>query len=206
LDLFCHDEIFLRGTPRRNTGQGHLPPSKEKPYLVELTVLNSFIGLRDSLERMTTAGKLVQWVLKLADAATPMPGVYSLLGQSLSLVEAENDADRLELLALLFKLKLLSQLGLKPRVEACVRCADECREETYFDIESGGALCPKCIGSSSLLNRRALPPHEKLFLNRADEVRLTAWPQLQLPLDTIRQLSRLTTQFASFHANARLPL
>ncbi len=70
LDIFCHDEIFLRGDP------------KERPYLVELSVLNSFTGLRDDLEKMLTAGKAIQWVKKLADAATPMPGIYSLLGQN----------------------------------------------------------------------------------------------------------------------------
>jgi DNA repair protein RecO (recombination protein O) len=204
LDIFCHDEIFLRGTPRR--GGSTSPPHKEKPYLVELTVLNSFIGLRENLERMTTAGKITQWVLKLADAATPMPGVYSLLGQSLSVIERESDADRLELLALLFKLKLLAQLGLKPRVEACVRCGQSSSAEAFFDVESGGALCTRCVTSSSLLHRRALPESERIFLNHADEFRLTAWPQLRLPLETIRQLTRLTTQFASFHANTRLPL
>src|SRR6476660_8409794 len=58
LDIFCHDEIFVRSTPRgANKGQ-----PKDRPYLAELTVLNSFIGLRDRLERLTAAGKIVQWV------------------------------------------------------------------------------------------------------------------------------------------------
>src|SRR5580658_6934041 len=46
LDLFCHDEIFLRGDP------------KDRPYLLELTVLNSFPLLRDDLEKMLAAGKI----------------------------------------------------------------------------------------------------------------------------------------------------
>ena len=54
LDLFCHDEIFLRGDP------------KDKPYLNELTVLNSFPKLREQLDKVLLAGKMAQWIKKLA--------------------------------------------------------------------------------------------------------------------------------------------
>lgn len=202
LDLFCHDELFVKSTPR---AAKHGMP-KERPYLVELSVLNSFIGLRDQLERLSIAGKVVQWVRKLADAATPMPGVYSILGQTLALLEKESDPGRLELLALLFKLKLLSQLGLKPRVDACVRCSETVEDDVFFDIESGGALCRRCVASASLHLRRPLPHDERIFLTHADQFRLTAWEQLRLPLDTVHQLTRLTTQFATYHTHARLPL
>src|SRR4051812_43757292 len=77
LDLFCHDEIFVRGNPR------------ERPYLTELVVLNTFLGLRDHLEKLMIAGKVVQWVKRMADATNPLPGVYVLLGQTLALLEKE---------------------------------------------------------------------------------------------------------------------
>src|SRR4051812_43992050 len=79
MDLFCHIEIVLRGEPRAH------------PYLVELSVLNAFTGLRDDYDRMMTAGKVVQWVRKLSNTAVTMPGVYSLLGQTLALMEKETD-------------------------------------------------------------------------------------------------------------------
>ena len=66
LDLFCHDEIFIKGDPRG------------RPYLTELSVLNSFMGIRDDLHRMVAAGAAVQWIRKLADATTPMPEISSL--------------------------------------------------------------------------------------------------------------------------------
>ena len=47
LDLFCHNEIFLRGDV------------KDRPYLTELTVLNSFTGIRDSLDKMKRSGVLL---------------------------------------------------------------------------------------------------------------------------------------------------
>src|SRR5688500_8361482 len=50
MDLFCHDEIFIKGDP------------KGCPYLNELTVLNTFTGIRDNLERVTLAGVVSGWV------------------------------------------------------------------------------------------------------------------------------------------------
>lgn len=196
LDLFCHDEIFLRGDP------------KERPYLNELTVLNSFPAIREQLDRVVAAGKAVQWVRKLCPVATPLPVIYSVLGQTLSLVEKEGDPDRLELLCLVFKLKLLSQLGLKPRVDACVRCGDEAAEDVVFDVASGGVICRKCAHGDREYTQMPsrLPDDERTFLEAADRFRLTAWGTLSFPRDKSGGLTRLITQFASFHTHTRLPV
>lgn len=195
LDIFCHDEIFLRGVP------------KERAYLNELVVLNAFTGIRDDLDKVMVAGKAVQWIRKLADIASPMPGVYSLLGQTLSLIEKEGDPVRLELLGLVFKLKLLSQLGLKPRLDACVRCGQTTPADAVFDMEAGGLLCRACASKSgSSVERLRLGLDERAFLDVADRFRLTAWDDITFPKDRGHQLSRLVTRFASFHTHVRLPV
>src|ERR1043165_2773930 len=67
LDLFCHDEITIKGA------------AKDRPYLLELTVLNSFTTLREDLDKVLLAGKITQWVKKLTqDTATSIPGIYRL--------------------------------------------------------------------------------------------------------------------------------
>jgi DNA repair protein RecO (recombination protein O) len=193
LDLFCHDEIFIRGDP------------KDRPYLNELRVLNSFTGIRESLDRVMMAGKVTQWVKKLANAATPQPSVYSLLGQTLALIEKESDERRLELLGLIFRLKLLSQLGLKPHVESCARCADPLTEESLFDLESGGILCSKCSLTSPLHQFLKLGNPEREFLHHADNFRLSQWSEIHFPRAEAQQLIRLVTQFASYHTHMKLP-
>lgn len=194
LDLFCHNEITLRGDPR------------EKPYLVELTVLNSFQLIRENLDKMLLAGKITAWVKKLADTATPMPGIYSLLGQSLSLIESEPNVERLELLGLIFKLKLLSQLGLKPRFDACARCESLDDIEGIFDLSAGGILCRVCSPKANALETSMLSPEHRKFLRVADEIRLTQWEQIRFSSEPLPFLSRVVTQFASFHTHVRLPL
>lgn len=194
LDLFCHDEIFLRGEP------------KERPYLIELSVLNSFPRIRDDLGKLLVAGKVIQWVRKLADMAAPMPQVYSLVGQTLALVENEPDSDRQELLALVYKLKLLAQLGLKPRVEACVRCEEPETPHGLFDVASGGIVCRSCTGANNVREGLPLGQAERALLTAAEGLRWTAWSEISFPSELAAPLTRLVTQFASFHSHARLPI
>ncbi len=193
MDLFCHDEIVLRGDPR------------ERAYLVELQVLNAFTGIREDLERAMTAGKVVQWIRKLANTAVPMPALYSLLGQTLALIEKESDPERLGLLRLIFQLKLLDQLGIKPRMDECARCAENAASSGVFDLDAGGLLCETCVGARTIAHSMLLEPNEIDLLGHADRLKLTMWSQFRFPKDQTRNLLRLTTQFAAFHTNSQLP-
>jgi DNA repair protein RecO (recombination protein O) len=193
MDIFCHNEIIVRGDPR------------EKAYLVELTVLNAFTGLRDDLDRAIAAGKVIQWVRRLANTATPMPGIYSLLGQTLALME-KTHRDRLPLLRLIFHLKLLDLIGLKPRMDACARCGNnKTTNEGIFDLDAGGLLCSACLGGRDAHHSMRLGQTECDLLEQGDRLKLTLWNQFQFPEDATRNLLRLTTQFASFHTQSTLP-
>ena len=193
LDIFCHDEISLRGDPHAT------------PYLDELKVLNSFMGLREEVDRVFAAGRLTQWVQKLVAAATPVPEVYRLTGQVLALLEKEKSSERISLLEVLFKLKLISLLGMKPRVESCGQPATCTAREIFLDLGSGMVICPRCAEGKPLLRQNLLNPEERNFLALADQVRLTAWDQVRLPLDTVRHLNKLLTAFTSFHTQVLLP-
>ncbi len=193
MDLFCHNEIVLRGDPRG------------KPYLVELTVLNSFTGLREDLDRLVVAGKAAQWVRRLSNTAVAMPGVYSLLGQTLALIE-KTETERLPLLQLIFQIKFLDQIGLKPRMDACAKCSEALDNAAgVFDIDAGGLLCRPCLGERTVAHSMRLGEAEQALLAQGERLKLTLWDQFQFPTDSTRNLLRLTTQFASFHTQTQLP-
>ncbi len=194
LDLFCHNEIFLRGDP------------KDRPYLNELSVLNSFPKLREDLDKVLIAGKIVQWVKKLADTPTPMPNIYSLLGQSLALIEKEIKPEKLDLLNCIFKLKLLSLLGLKPRVDVCAKCESKDDSEGIFDLNSGGILCRACSPKADFSGSLILHPIQRNLLNVADKIKLTHWDEINFSKELLNPISHLTTQFASFHTQVKLPI
>ena len=194
LDLFCHNEISLRGDP------------KDRPYLNEISVLNSFPRLREDLDKVLVAGKLAQWIKRLADTSTPMPSIYSLLGQSLALIEKESKPEKLELLNCIFKLKLLSILGLKPRVDVCTKCENEDDIEGIFDLNSGGILCRACSPKADFSDSLALHPIQRNLLNIGDQIKFTQWEEISFTPDLLPPLARLMTQFASFHTQVRLPV
>lgn len=193
LDLFCHDEIFLRGDP------------KDRPYLLELDVINSFPGIREQLDKVMMAGKIVQWIRKLADVPTPMPQLYSLLGQTLALIEQETQIERLELLTLVFKLKLLSFLGLNPQLEKCTRCEGPLDPTIIFDLSSGGAICARCPQEVSA-NNCYLETDQRALLKHAEQLKLSTWNSFNTNSSHVPPLSRLLTQFASFHTHIKLPV
>lgn len=194
LDLFCHNEIFLRGDP------------KDKPYLTELSVLNSFPKLREELDKVLVAGKISQWIKKLANTPTPMPAIYSLIGQTLALIEKEQNLEKLDLLNTVFKLKLLSLLGLKPRVDVCAKCESDEDIEGVFDLNSGGILCRPCAPKADFTEGFILHPAQRNLVNLADQIRLTQWDDINFSSELLNPINRLTTQFASFHTQVKLPL
>jgi DNA repair protein RecO (recombination protein O) len=193
LDLFCHDEIFVKGDP------------KERGLLLELSVLNSFTGLRDNLDKALTAGKVTHWAKKLSYQSMPNPAIYSLLGQTLTLIETATHDDRLELIALIFKNKLLLELGLRPRFDECAKCANPIENELLFDISSGGILCLGCSGKNHLAEYFKVEKDERAFLEHSADMRLTQVADVSFPIPKVNYLSRLLSQFASYHTHIRLP-
>lgn len=190
LDLFCHDEINVRGD---------LPV---KAYLIDLTVLNSFAPLRDDLEKMLLAGRLVQWVRRLANISSPIPQVYSLLGQTLAVLETLTKPERFELLGLIFRLKLIFYLGIGPRTESCARCNQE-GPMRIFDIGSGGMLCSGCKPTS---DHWELGTDESSFITFAKELLLARFDSVNFPQPHTQRLLRLTSQFTSYHTHTPLPI
>lgn len=194
LDLFCHDEIFIKGKPQSN------------PYLLELTVLNSFNGIREKLEKVFLAGRITQWVKKLAiDLPTPTSKVYSLLGQTLALIEKENDTERLELLGLLFKLKFLSTIGIKPRVESCVHCSGPVADVSAFDLAAGGVICTPCSYHAQIRSEIRTDHDERRLIMQADNIKLSSFSELVFATRKASHLTQLITQFTSYHTHIKLP-
>lgn len=190
LDIFCHNEINVRGDiPRR-------------AYLVDLTVINAFSKIRDDLEKILFAGKLLQWIRSLANVNTPIQQVYSLLGQTLALIENQTDATRLELLGLVFRLKLLSYLGFHPRTETCALCSGTL-DASLFDLGAGGIICTTCKPTS---NHWELHPEEVHVMTHAKDIRLTRFDEVVVTEPVTQRLLYLVTQFTAYHTHAKVPM
>jgi hypothetical protein len=71
---------------------------------------------------------------------------------------------------------------------------------------SGILICPRCAEGRPLLRQNWIGADERNFLAVADQVRLTAWDQVNIPVARAQHLNRMITNFASFHTQVLLPL
>lgn len=189
LDLFCHDELALRGDPAG------------RPYLVELVVLNAFLPIRESLERAAAAGRSVQWVRKLVPQLSPIPGLYKLLGQTLSLVSQATTLEALDQIELLFRIQFLSRTGLAPRLDGCARCGSSGPLAAILSPEAGGVLCVECQGDRLIADALRLAVDERESLLRLEQARAADWATDRFPPSRLPSLNRLLAQFATYHGH-----
>jgi len=148
--------------------------------LSQAEIVESFRQLREDLVRMAYA----TYACELADALLPerqrQEAPFLLLLTSLHLW-SEPDRDPEPLLRA-YELKLLSMLGFRPSLAACVGCGSEAVQQgggVRFAPVLGGVLCPQCPdeGEGAMrLSLGALESMKRLLdgdIRRAHMVRLS---------------------------------
>ncbi len=129
--LFCYSELVLLPRPGMYT-------------LTGCTLLHSYYYLREDVERLSYAiyfAELAGIVIKEGmEADAPL----RLLLNCLHYLEKgkKDPAD----LKMLYELRLLSLIGLRPHTKNCIRCGS--KEIVAFSVADGGTLCAACGGTS----------------------------------------------------------
>lgn len=118
-------------------------PSAELDLLTEAVLVERFAGLRKNLGSLYGA----YYVAELLDAMTarhdPHPGLFE---PSVSAVRRLADGgDQRDILAS-FQLRLLKELGIAPRFDACARCGDPLNKgpTKSYNPADGGLICGRC--------------------------------------------------------------
>lgn len=127
-DLFCLVHARLTG-------------AADRLVLVDVDLVEPFLGLRERLEAMA----LASYATELATAATPeghaQPRVFGLLVEALAVL-AEPGAPIGAPLARAFELALLDAAGLMPVLGACVACGGlAVGDRVALSTSAGGVLC-----------------------------------------------------------------
>ena len=104
--------------------------------------LESFNSLRESLDRIWAASRMVA----LVDGATadrdPSPPIFHTLLEGLRLLVRTDDPG---LLTLIFQVHILGQSGFHPQIERCASCGQDFGEQpSWFSPSAGGRLCGSC--------------------------------------------------------------
>ena len=123
---------------------------RELDIVTQAETLEVHRVLREDLDRLSAAVRLLEAVDQVAQERQPARRLYQMLLGALRALAARNAP----LLVAAFELKLLSLEGFHPRLDACASC-DGPGPLVGFDLGLGGALCRSC-GMGAPVSRGAL--------------------------------------------------
>lgn len=131
VELFTHCALML--------AKGHA-----LDVVTQADTIDSFIELRDQLDRVGYAYYLAELVERFTEEATENQPIYDLLLRALGwLAVASTKPD---LLARFFELRLLQFVGYRPQLFECLHCGKPLEPiENFFSAEAGGVLDPACM-------------------------------------------------------------
>jgi len=104
--------------------------------------LNNFTGIRQSIERATTAGFMMELVNSIMQPEDKNEEIFNLALASIKELETNYNPEKI---ATIFKIKMLSLSGFKPHFDSCVSCREKIMGQSKFSLSLGGLLCPSCM-------------------------------------------------------------
>lgn len=136
----------------RSRKAGHLEPftrvslqlarGRDLMIVTQAETIDAYLFLRADLLLTTYAA----YVVELTDRFSYEEGENRALYRSLvNTLERLNAAEVPEVVVRYYEMRLLDQVGFRPRLMECANCATTIQpQDQYFSAELGGALCPRC--------------------------------------------------------------
>ena len=143
LQNFCLSEMVLK-------------PRGGMCYIASAEPINTFFGIRGSVEQVSFATYITDIIRSLPDEELFEDEYFSFILNTLYLIgkaqEKCRDGDLigyLEKLKAVFEFKTVCSEGFMPDVERCRACGSA-KDMRYFDLRSGNVLCKSCGESAPL--------------------------------------------------------
>lgn len=106
----------------------------------EVSILESFEGLRSNLEALAVAYYLAELVDQLTEPHDPHERIFGLLDFSFRHLPTLDP----HFVTRFFEIQLLSEIGLLPNLEGCLGCGGPIAGKFYFSARQGGLFCQNC--------------------------------------------------------------
>ena len=131
LEPFSLNEIIFY---RKAANAFHLVSQADK--------LDNFTGIRQNIERATTAGFMMELVGSIMQFEDKNTEIFDLILAALKELETNFAPEKI---STIFKIKILSLSGFKPHFDSCVSCREKISGQSKFSLSRGGLLCPACM-------------------------------------------------------------
>jgi DNA repair protein RecO (recombination protein O) len=117
-------------------------PGKTFGNIQQAHLIESFYALRNDLNKMALGSYLLDLISNSFEVYQESPEILKLLLHCLFYL-SENKAKNDLVIVAAFQMKLVSFLGYRPGLTACMGCRKE-TDLSYFDIEGSGLICGNC--------------------------------------------------------------
>ncbi|MCY3602788.1 MAG: DNA repair protein RecO [Chloroflexi bacterium] len=198
-------EAIAKGVRKaRSRMRGHLEPLTRSRVLVahgrsldvftQAETVDAYRRLREDLDASAEALYCLELVDRFTEEREPLPDLYALLLEALSLLEEGNGPA----VTRHFELRLLAILGYEPHIDGCVLCGDRLpEEETLLSPGAGGLVCRGCRAETGG-GRIVSVPVVKLmrFARRATMAEFVA---LEAPTEIEQELRAAVAELVRYH-------
>jgi DNA repair protein RecO (recombination protein O) len=181
----------------------HLVGTKGTDIITSAVVEESFPGIHSDLTKIGLASRFAELTDTLTEDHQPVPGVFELLSQALTIIEQSRIRELTSLFPQIFDLKLMAELGYQPELYGCV-----VGEEKYsslqayqFSISLGGLVC-----SDHQEKHPGIPVSQETIhaLKKIIEQPLGDLIQLKINQRTWREIDEISRRFLEYHLDPKL--
>ncbi len=180
-----------------NLIKGSLYKGKNKYFLQEVECQESFIHLKEDLDKIIEAGLLLQLTELSVLTNDPHPEIFDLLLSSFTELNKKNVQTHLLDMSLV---QLANHLGFLPNFRECSQCHEDQKERhLHWDMKQGTLHCENCSPSQKPLQlkyRKAMEFFRMRHVSQANKVKLSFEEQ--------QEIRKLTYQL--FEAHLQKPL
>lgn len=157
------------------------------------------LGAAPSFELLSAGSAVVEVAERCSFEDADDPFAFAITAAVLQELGAA-DAAHLDVLVAAYVFKLLSRLGYRPDLAACVACADE--DVTHFSALAGGLVCASC--AATVPGAERIEPALVAWLRALMGLRLAELAAAPVEAQVAARLLALAHVWAATHLDARL--
>lgn len=138
---------MLAGVQPFSHGEYVLYKGRNMYTVNQAEVKHGFYALREDYERLAYASYIVELVLSEAIEGQGNTTIFSLLGNTLTLLCREGTIQTSLIRA--FEIKFMANAGYQPNLMGCTSCGtEELKDPLFFSHSQGGVVCHACQDKS----------------------------------------------------------
>lgn len=170
-------------------------------YTVSQCDLREFFSpVRGSLEKLGYATYMIELLDSVTALSDPHPEVFDLVLGSLKLLATEESGRRV---ARIFEIKLLSLLGIMPRLGQCVNCSDAAKSPSArFSLRHGGLICSSCFGADALAS--PIMPGTAKFIEHIQSLPFDKVARVSVSEQVGKDLELILRRFLDYYVERKL--